>query len=166
MGYVVVPITEEQIPGYRRAFDRVAREQRFLDYLEAPAPEAVREFVLGNIQNDNPQFVALADDAVVGWCVIIRKPKTIYRHTGVLGMGIVEGYRGRGIGTALIRAALDAAREQGLKRIELQVRESSISAMALFEKVGFVKEGVMRKHAFVDGVYENSILMALLFEPA
>src|SRR5450759_1405603 len=88
MEYVVVPITEEQIPGYRRAFDRVAREQRFLDYLEAPPPEAVRESVLGNIQNDNPLFVALADDAVVGWCVITPKPQPIYRHTGVLGMGI------------------------------------------------------------------------------
>jgi RimJ/RimL family protein N-acetyltransferase len=33
----------------------------------------------------------------------------------------------------------------------------------LFEKSGFVKEGVMRKLAFVDGNYENSVLMALLF---
>jgi len=166
MEYVVVPIAEEHIPGYRAAFDQVAKEHRFLDYLEAPPPAAVRDLVLSNIQNNNPQFVALADKTVVGWCVIVPKPQPIYRHAGVLGMGIVEGYRGRGIGTALIRATLDAARQRGLKRIELQVRENSLSAVALFEKSGFVKEGVMRKQAFIDGNYENSLLMALLFEPA
>ena len=37
--------------------------------------------------------------------------------------------------------------------------------MTLFEKVGFVKEGVMRRHAYVDGIYENSLLMALLLDP-
>ena len=164
MEYRIVPITVELIPGYRMAFDKVAKESRFLDYLEAPPPpEAVGEFVL-SIQNNNLQFVALDDQTVVGWCAITAKAKAIYSHAGVLGMGIVEGYRGRGVGTALIRTTLDAARLRGLKRIELQVRENSLSAMALFEKVGFVKEGVMRKHAFVDGVYENSLLMALLFE--
>jgi RimJ/RimL family protein N-acetyltransferase len=163
--YRIVPVTEELIPGYRRAFDKVAKESRFLDYLEAPpTPEAVGEFAL-SIQN-NLQFVALDDETVVGWCAITPKAKAIYSHAGVLGMGIIEGYRGRGIGTALIRTTLDAAKTRGFKRIELQVRENSLSAMALFEKVGFVKEGVMRKHAYVDGVYENSLLMALLFEPA
>ena len=163
MEYVVVPLTEEHIAGYRAAFDQVAHEHRFLDYLEAPSAAAVQKFVLGNIRNNNPQFVALDGEAVVGWCVIAPKVKPIYQHAAVLGMGIVEGYRGRGIGTALVTAALVAARQRGLKRIELQVRENSISAVTLFERSGFVMEGMMRKHAFVDGKYENSMLMALLF---
>ena len=163
MEYVVVPLAEEHIAGYRAAFDQVAHEHRFLDYLEAPSAAAVQKFVLGNIRNNNPQFVALDGEAVVGWCVIAPKVKPIYQHAAVLGMGIVEGYRGRGIGTALVTAALVAARQRGLKRIELQVRENSISAVTLFERSGFVMEGMMRKHAFVDGKYENSMLMALLF---
>jgi RimJ/RimL family protein N-acetyltransferase len=163
MEYVVVPLTEEHIAGYRAAFDQVAKEHRFLDYLEAPPAAAVHKFVLNNNQDKNPQFVALDGDAVVGWCVIAPKLKLIYQHTGVLGMGIVERYRGRGIGNALINVTLTAARQRGLKRIELQVREKSLSAVTLFEKAGFVMEGVMRKHAFVDGEYENSVLMALLF---
>jgi len=163
MEYVVTPLTEEHIAGYRAAFDQVAKEHRFLDYLEAPPAVAVQKFVLGNIRDKNPQFVALDGEAVVGWCVIAPKQKPIYQHTGVLGMGIVEGYRGRGIGSALINATLTAARQRGLIRVELQVREKSLSAVTLFEKSGFVMEGVMRKHAFVDGEYENSVLMAMLF---
>ena len=162
MEYVVVPLAEEHIPGYRAAFDQVAKEHRFLDYLEAPPAAAVQKFVLDNVRDKNPQFVALDGNTVVGWCVIAPKLKPIYEHTGVLGMGIVEGYRGRGIGNALINTTLTAARQRGLKRIELQVRENSLSAVTLFEKSGFVMEGVMRKHAFVDGEYENSVLMALL----
>jgi RimJ/RimL family protein N-acetyltransferase len=162
MEYVVVPLAEEHIPGYRAAFDQVAKEHRFLDYLEAPPAATVQKFVLDNVRDKNPQFVALDGNTVVGWCVIAPKLKPIYEHTGVLGMGIVEGYRGRGIGNALINTTLTAARQRGLKRIELQVRENSLSAVTLFEKSGFVMEGVMRKHAFVDGEYENSVLMALL----
>ena len=119
MEYHIVPITEELIPGYRLAFDKVAKENRFLDYLEAPpSPEAVREFL--STQPSNPQFVALDDhdQTVVGWCAITPKPKLIYRHAGVLGMGIIEGYRGHGIGSALIRATLEAAKQRGFKRIE------------------------------------------------
>ncbi len=163
MEYTVAPLTEEHIAGYRAAFDQVAQEHRFLDYLEAPSAAAVQKFVAGNIENKVPQFVALDGTAVVGWCVIVPKVKPIYQHAAVLGMGIVEGWRGRGIGTALVTAALVAARQRGLKRIELQVRENSISAVTLFERSGFVMEGMMRKHAFVDGKYENSMLMALLF---
>ena len=163
MEYVVTPLVEEHIAGYRAAFDRVAHEHRFLDYLEAPPAAAVQKFVLSNIRDKNPQFVALDDHTVVGWCVIAPKLKPIYQHAGVLGMGIIEGYRGRGIGSALINATLTAARQRGLKRVELQVRENSMSAVALFERSGFVKEGVMRKHAFIDGEYENSVLMAQLF---
>src|SRR5471032_1522630 len=163
MEHVVTPLVEEHIAGYRAAFDQVAHEHRFLDYLEAPSAAAVQKFVLDNIQNKNPQLVVLDGATVVGWCVIVPKVKQIYQHAAVLGMGIVEGYRGRGIGTALVTAALVAARQRGLKRIELQVRENSISAVTLFERSGFVMEGIMRKHAFVDGKYENSVLMAMLF---
>jgi RimJ/RimL family protein N-acetyltransferase len=163
MENVVTPLVEEHIAGYRAAFDQVAHEHRFLDYLEAPSAAAVQKFVSDNIRNQNPQFVVLDGTTVVGWCIIVPKVKPIYQHTGVLGMGIVEGYRGRGIGTALITSALVAARQRGLKRVELQVRENSISAVTLFERSGFVMEGIMRKHAFVDGKYENSVMMAMLF---
>jgi len=103
------------------------------------------------------------DGRVVGWCDIQPMPRETQAHGGVLGMGIVESHREKGIGEALMRATLEAAREAGLTRIELTVREDNLRAKALYEKVGFVTEGVKRKAALFEGKYYDLILMSQLF---
>jgi RimJ/RimL family protein N-acetyltransferase len=160
---VVVPISEEHVEGFRAALDRVAREERYLAFLAAPPLDQVRKFVRENIRSNTVQFVALAEDAVVGWCDVLPKPRPTMRHSGVLGMGVVEGHRGRGIGRALLGTALQAARAKGLTRVELSVRTDNERAKALYEKFGFVVEGVCRKHMRVRGAYHDSYLMAVLY---
>jgi len=83
---------------------------------------------------------------------------------GVLGMGLLPPFRGRGIGRRLIGKAIDAARGLGLSRIELTVREDNANAIALYKSIGFVAEGVQRNAFKVDGQYQNLVMMALLFE--
>lgn len=166
MNHRVVAIAEEHIDGFRAALDSVAREHRFLALLEAPPLEAVREFVRENIRSGHPQFVALAEGMVVGWCDVVPKARPALRHSGVLGMGVVGTHRGRGIGTALIDATLKAARAGGLARIELTVRTDNDRAKALYERFGFVVEGVCRRHMRIHGAYQDSFLMATLYDPA
>jgi len=62
----IVPITEEHIPGFRKAVDVVSRERKYLAFLEAPPLKDVRRFVLNNIERGFPQFVALSGETVVG----------------------------------------------------------------------------------------------------
>jgi ribosomal protein S18 acetylase RimI-like enzyme len=163
MDHRIVPIAEEHIDGFWNVLDSVAREHRFLAFLEAPPLEAVREFVRGNIGSGHPQFVAIADERVVGWCDVLPKPRPALRHSGVLGMGVIGACRGRGIGTALINTTLQAAKAKGLTRIELTVRVDNQRAKALYEKFGFVVEGVCRRYMRVDGVYYDSYLMSVLY---
>jgi RimJ/RimL family protein N-acetyltransferase len=142
--------------------DAVARERKFLALLEAAPPEVTREFVLQNIRLGNPQFVALVDDAVVGWCDIRVGGRDTLRHAGTLGMGVVAAHRGKGVGSALLRAALDAAKARGLARVDLTVRTDNLPAIRLYEKFGFAHEGTLRRHMVVDGVPVDSHMMALL----
>ncbi|HEX5958770.1 MAG TPA: GNAT family N-acetyltransferase, partial [Hyphomicrobiaceae bacterium] len=88
------------------------------------------------------------------------------RHCGVLGMGLVAEWRGRGIGLRLIEHAIAAARAHGLARVELQVRHDNPRALALYRKVGFAIEGCRRRALLVDGVYHDLTLMALLLDAA
>jgi ribosomal protein S18 acetylase RimI-like enzyme len=99
---------------------------------------------------------------VVGWCDVTPKSRPIYAHCGVLGMGLLPRFRGQGLGTRLILRTLHAARACGLTRVELTVREDNRNAIALYERVGFVTEGLQRNGALVDGEYENIIEMAIL----
>lgn len=70
---------------------------------------------------------------------------------------------GNGLGTALTRAALGYGFSQlNLHRIYLTVLDSNPRAIHLYEKLGFVKEGVMRDSQFRDGAYCDTVLMSLL----
>jgi RimJ/RimL family protein N-acetyltransferase len=158
----IVPIAEEHIESFRDCFDEVARERRYLAMLEARPLEQVREFVRGQINANAPAFFALMDGRVVGWCDVVQKPWITVTHSGVLGMGVRPAYRGRGIGGALMEATLAGARNRGMTRVELTVRVDNERAKRLYERVGFVVEGLCRDHMRVDGKYYDSYLMAIL----
>jgi RimJ/RimL family protein N-acetyltransferase len=160
----IVPIGQSHIDGFHRALDIVARERRYLAFLEAPPIEATRAFVLDNIKRGHPQFVALSAGEVVGWCdVTPAASRPTHAHRGVLGIALLQPFRGKGIGTKLIRPALAAARAFGLHRVELTVREGNTGAIELYRKVGFEIEGVQRDAVLVDGEYENIVCMAVVF---
>ena len=164
MGVVeIVPITQDHIDGFHRALDFVAREGRYLAFVEGPPLENTRAFVLDHIQRGLPQFVAVSAGEVVGWCDVTPKERPIYAHGGVLGIGLLPQFRGQGIGTNLIRATLAATRTIGLHRVELTVRQNNTRAIELYRKVGFVVEGLQRDAVQIDGLYENTVCMALLF---
>ena len=164
--YIIRPITEKDVEGFRDSVDYVAREKKYLAFFEAPPLEISRAFVLDNIENKNPQFVVEAEGRIVGWCDVVRKELPIYSHTGVLGIGLLPVWRGRGIGRQLMQKTIDAAIEQGFTRIELGVRAHNKNAQHLYESLGFFIEGLKRRECKVNGVYEDSYIMSLLVDKA
>ena len=159
----IVPIADGHIEAFHRTLDIVARERRYLSFLEAPPLQSTRDFILRVISQGYPQFVAMADEEVAGWCDIIPNSRPIEAHCGVLGMGLLPQFRGQGLGKRLILRTLDAARAFGLTRVELRVREDNAGAIALYRKIGFVEEGLQRNAVRLDGSYENTVTMAILF---
>jgi RimJ/RimL family protein N-acetyltransferase len=63
-----------------------------------------------------------------------------------LGMLVAAGWRGRGVGTALLAEAIRRAREAGAHKIALQVWPHNTAAIALYERFGFQREGYLRRH--------------------
>lgn len=62
----------------------------------------------------------------------------------ITNVAVGKAVRRMGTGRRLVRAAKEAAREQGVRRIVLEVRVSNTSAVALYEEEGFCKLGVRR----------------------
>ncbi len=160
----IVPIAPENIEGFHSALDVVARERKYLTMLEAPPLPQTRNFVLGMIDKGNPQFVALDEERVVGWCDITRHFRPTQARRGSLGMGIIPAYRGNRLGQRLMEAALNAATDLGLLRIELFVNADNARAISLYERVGFRREGVERRATLIDGRFIDSIRMALMLD--
>jgi RimJ/RimL family protein N-acetyltransferase len=158
----ITQIAAEYVEGFHRAVDFVARERKYLAFLEAPPLDRTRQFVMNNIAKGYPQFVAVAGGEVVGWRDVIPKSRPIHAHSGVLGMGLLPPFRGQGHGAALIQATLSEARRVGLVRFELTVHADNERAIALYKTVGFKKEGTMKNAALIDGHYTDLILMAIV----
>jgi ribosomal protein S18 acetylase RimI-like enzyme len=87
-------------------------------------------------------FVAVAGTQVVG--SLHLEPS---RHGfGEIGMAVAREWRGRGVGSALLAAAIEWARDQGLHKLSLQVFAHNSAAIGLYRKFGFVEEGRRVKH--------------------
>ena len=154
--------TLEDAEGLRRCLDAVARERKWLAFLEAPPLEGVRAFLS---LNSPLQFVAERQGEIVGWCDVTPSQREGFRHSGVLGMGLQPAFRGRGLGRRLVCETIDCAHEAGLTRIELEVLASNEGAIALYERVGFVHEGRKRAARLLDGRSEDILCMALICCP-
>jgi len=89
-------------------------------------------------------------------------------HATRFGLLVAEGWRGRGLGRAMIaRLIAWAESHPGLERVELHVHASNARARRLYSAMGFVEEGVRRKAIkYADGRYVDDILMARFVSPA
>ncbi len=96
-------------------------------------------------------YVALENDEVQGyigfWC--------IYDEAEIMKVAVKKSSREKGIGNALIKAAIDEASAMGAKKILLEVRESNAPARRLYEKNGFMSYNIREK--YYEGK-ENAVL--------
>ncbi len=158
----IEPASEKHVEGLRKAIGLVARERRYLVSLRGFSAKETAGFVRFMLEGGGVQFVGLDGDRVVGWCDIRRQPFEGFAHGGVLGMGLLSEFRGRGLGKRLLEEAIRAASEIGLTRIELEVLSSNEAALRLYRRCGFQEEGVKCRARILDGREEDLVCMALL----
>jgi RimJ/RimL family protein N-acetyltransferase len=72
-----------------------------------------------------------------------------------------ERHRGRGIGRALIEAAIEQAELDGIRKLTLRVLGRNAPALALYAACGFVEEGRLRDAFLLEGEYVDDVLMSL-----
>jgi len=100
-----------------------------------PAPWSESSFLYELRKNKEVATLKVArlDDHLVGYvCCWI-----VFKEVHIMNLAVHKDFRRQGIGEALIRIALKEAREKGGERATLEVRESNIPAIRLYEKLGF-----------------------------
>jgi ribosomal protein S18 acetylase RimI-like enzyme len=107
-------------------------------------------------------FVAERDGAIVGY-VRIGRATDLESNAHVMevkGIAVSPVARRSGVGTRLIDKACEAAATRGATRMRLRVLGSNPGAQALYERAGFVVEGVLRGEFVLDGRAVDDVLMA------
>ena len=126
---------------YRAHYARVMEAQDRVDYAIIPSksPEALAgEVVLNSIDAHN-------------------------RSANFRIVLLTDAYFGKGYGTEATRLMLKHGFEAlNLHRIDLEVYDFNLRALHVYEKVGFVREGVKRDVLFWEGAYHSAIVMSIL----
>jgi RimJ/RimL family protein N-acetyltransferase len=99
------------------------------------------------------------DGVIVGFIWAERGTLNRVRHTAYIVTGVRAAYRRQGIGTEFFRRLDDWAKENGLIRLELTVECPNTAAKSLYEKQGFVVEGIKKKTMKVNGSYVDEYCM-------
>jgi RimJ/RimL family protein N-acetyltransferase len=113
-------------------------------------------------EDDGIFFVAECAGRIVGVASIRREARPTAHHAASLGVSVDIDHRRKGIGTALMRSLIDWAKENQLRRVELKVFVRNPGAIALYEKLGFVKEGLHRMVFCKQGQWVDEYTMAMI----
>jgi RimJ/RimL family protein N-acetyltransferase len=111
-------------------------------------------------------FVAVTDATparIIGLATADGQQRRAIRHCASIGISVAHGWRGQGVGHALMRSLVDWARASGLvTRLELEVLTRNQTAIHLYERIGFQREGLKRHALLRNGEYLDELTMALL----
>lgn len=106
----------------------------------------------------------LEDDKLIGSCQLHSISQT--HRSAELQIRLGESaQQGKGYGTEAVRLLLEFAfKDLNLHRVYLHVFSTNLAAIKVYEKTGFVREGVLRQAAFIDGEHKDVLVMAVLQE--
>lgn len=100
-------------------------------------------------------LVAEEDGVVVGSCGV----SDVCGEGNIDNVVVDKNYRNRGIATALMDETLRRGRERGIRDFTLEVRVSNLPAIRVYEKMGFVSEGIRPR--FYEKPTEDAMIMWL-----
>jgi RimJ/RimL family protein N-acetyltransferase len=110
--------------------------------------------------DDAAVFVAESPEGLVGRLSIVRDPHPASPHVADVGLLVAATHRGRGIGSALLDAAVAWARRVRITKLELHVFPHNTPALRLYERYGFVQEGLRHGHYRRGDELLDAVLMA------
>ena len=91
-------------------------------------------------------------------------PRRRLAHTGEIALSVRKKYWHIGVGSAIMEALIELAKEASLKNVELGVYADNERSIALYRRFGFEEIGRHRGKMYVDGEYYDEILMDLHIE--
>jgi RimJ/RimL family protein N-acetyltransferase len=145
-----------------RLFADVRTEGRWLITTPGSVSEPSEAFWIGELIRaaEHLALVAEADGDVVGNVLVNVDRGVATEHIGVLSICIARDWRDVGIGSELVAAAQRWAVERGLRKVSLGVFPDNERAIAVYEKQGFVREGLRHMQYRSGDVYRDEVLMA------
>ncbi len=153
--FVVRPMSTADARQMAEIFAAVAQER---DGIATEPPVDVEERAAMFARGAAGSFIAVAGGRIVG----LLHVEVSAHGFGELSMLVDRGWRGRGVGSALVQTAIGWARGQRLHKLCLEVFAHNTAAITLYRRSGFTEEGRrVKQYRRASGELWDSLVMGL-----
>jgi ribosomal protein S18 acetylase RimI-like enzyme len=139
--------------------ERVLRDldRRVWSYLHTPVPLRDRPFELDGV------LVSDVAEGIAGYVKLgaLWPIDSVSHVLEIKGLAVDPRHQRRGVGRALVHAAIDHARQAGARKLTLRVLGHNAPARELYTACGFEVEGVLRGLFRLEGRYVDDVLMSI-----
>lgn len=167
------PVTLKNGRAVRLATYRPEDKEALVSMYASMSPEAIKwglppydrariERWTSDLAN-NITLIARLEERVVGHLQLFRIPFERRKGVAEVFIYIHQDFQNAGLGTMMMRKAIELAKERSFHRIGLTVVADNYRAIKVYEKVGFKKEGIARETFYGDDHrYHDEVEMGLL----
>ena len=148
-------------------YKQVAKETTYLSFGEGEyqvtEEQQISSINSANQSDNNTMVLATIDSKLIGIGTISSNQKKKGKHVGILGIVISEDYCNIGLGKIMMDYLIDWCKSNNITtKISLSVRKDNPRAIHLYEKCGFVTEGILVNETLIDGEYFDIVTMGLV----
>jgi len=143
---------------YRRHIRRGIEDG--VDDTDTPQPDDLRER-RKNLKNRRfPHVVAIKGGEVVGYAyVVLFRKRPAYRYTVKHSIYVHHDHIGQGVGGQLMRGLIDACAAAGFRQMIGYIDADNVASLALHERFGFVRVGLLPGVAYRYGHWADSVMV-------
>lgn len=124
-------------------------------------PENQIKMIEGIKKKDNSTILVVeAENELIGYMFILGGNARRQKHTAYIVVGILQDYRGIGVGTRLFNYMDEWAVNNNIHRLELTVVIDNIAGVALYKKMGFETEGIKKDSLLINDKFYDEYYMA------
>ncbi len=162
--WTIRPLTTADLPDFRAARLEALRlhPRAYGSSYEEEIDYTLDDFTARWPDAPGVMLGGFVEDRLIGFAGLQVMPKIKLRHKGfIYTVYVDQSFRGGGLATALVEAAIAAARQAGLRYVWLTVAVGNDSARRIYGRLGFRTFGIEPRGLLVDGEFVDEELMLL-----
>ncbi|MDH4565670.1 GNAT family N-acetyltransferase [Pseudomonas sp. BN414] len=155
------PLHPDDAPALNTFIQAVPVHDRLFVPRDLGHPKVIRAW-LSALDSGVTSLAAFVDGEMIGCSAVVSDALSWSAHVGDLRVLVRPTWQGRGLGRALIQESFKLALGMGLEKLTVQMTVDQSSAIAVFERLGFQPESVLRNHIKdLDGHRHDLALLSL-----
>lgn len=155
MAFTIRPLDVPDWPMVQKIYQQGIDTGEATYETQAPEADVLRTKFLAA-----PQLVAEANGQVIGWAMLTAvSSRCVYGGVAETSIYIHSGYRGMGVGRALLAALVPLSEQQGFWTLQAQIFPENKASVAVHEQTGFRQVGYREKLGKRDGIWRDVLLL-------